>query len=514
MASSGKWLASVRITAGLTLLSRIAGLAREVIFGYFFSTSELLSAFRIAFLIPNLARRLFGEGALSAAVVPVLSKQLHDQGEDAGRKLVGSLLGILLVVLVGLTLVAEVGLMVARYFTDDPAIRLTVMTLPYMPLICAAALLGGVLNVRGRFAVPAAAPILFNILVAGATFAAAIGLKYSEAALMNVLCWSVVAGGVAQLLLVQFALVRDGFSYRLGFQWRMTEVREVVKMMVPMFVGLSAVQFNTLADSIIAYHFVVVDGERIGPAVLGYAQFLYQLPLGVLGIALATAVFPALSAKASAGDHNGLIAILGGGVRLSLFLALPASVGLMFAARPLVATLYQHGSFSARDTDRVAAALICYSVGLVAYFAQHVVVRAFYALRDSKTPARIALYMVGLNVVGNLLLVTWLEEKGLALSTAMCAIVQIVWLAGRFQKLVPGVRWNEILGSAPRMIAATTVMCMVLAILTWGPLSAGSIHVGLRLAVLVISGIVSFGLAAKLLGIGEMDLVLGKRTST
>lgn len=468
MPGQSSFVSSARITSLFTLGSRLAGLGREILFSYFFSTGELLSAFRIAFVIPNLARRLFGEGALSAAVVPVLTRSLRENGEDSSKNLVGSLLAVLAVILGSLTLLAELMVLVWRLIQDDPAIRLTAFTLPYMPMICAVALLSGVLNVRGSFAAPAAAPILFNLIVIGATLVASFGAGLEGTALMDVLCLSVLAGGVAQLVLVTLALHRTGFFPRWGEGLRHPQVRAVFLLMAPMFLGLSAVQVNTFLDSIIAYLFIVVDGERVGPAVLGYAQFLYQFPLGVFGIGLATAIFPHLSAKAADGDRLGLADAFQRGLRLSLFVALPAAVGLAFVARPLIAALYQRNEFTSEDTERVAGALICYSLGLAAYFAQHVVIRTYYALHDSKTPARIALYMVVANLGLNLVLVFPLQERGLALSTALTAYMQLLWLSVRLKRLAPEVQWRPVAASLIRSLVASTMMAAALALWHWG----------------------------------------------
>jgi putative peptidoglycan lipid II flippase len=510
MPGSSRFVASARINSLLTLVSRVLGLAREVVFSYFFSTGELLSAFRVAFIIPNLARRLFGEGALSAAVVPVLTQTLHESGEERSRRLVGSLTLAMSLLLVGVVLLGEAVLLVARSYSDDPALRLTAITLPYMPLICATALLGSVLNVRDRFAAAAAAPVLFNVIVVGVTLFAALALSLESQSLMDVLCLSVVAGGGAQLLLVGYDLARARFSPRWRLDVTDAQIHRVVRLMAPMFLGLSAVQINTLCDSMIAYLFIVVNGQRIGPAVLGYAQFLYQFPLGVFGIGLATALFPHLSAKAAEGDRAGLAAAFQRGMRLCLFLALPASVGLIVTAQPLVAALYERGAFTPQDTRRVAGALIFYSLGMGAYFAQHIVVRTFYAHSDSRTPTRAALTMVTVNLVLNLALVGWLQERGLALATAICAVVQVLWLCLRLRVTVPEIHWKPIVQSGLRSGTACLAMAVVLLAIQLGPVASWAIGERpiLHLLILVVPGAATYAAAARWGRLEELDWIL------
>jgi putative peptidoglycan lipid II flippase len=205
--------------------------------------------------------------------------------------------------------------------------------------------------------------------------------------------------------------------------------------------------------------------------------------------------------------------IFGRGIRLSLFIALPASVGLMFVARPLVATLYQRGAFDAGDTQRVAATLFFYSIGVVAYFAQHILVRTFYALHSSSAPARIALCMVGVNFAMNLSLVFILEERGLALATAVCAVVQVIWLSTTLARTLPEIGWRRIGAGVLRMLVATGIMAAALSILAWSGLTDRLIgeSAEARLAALVLTGIAIYAIAARVLRIEELYTVLRQK---
>ena len=516
MRTSGRVIASARLIAILTLGSRVLGLIRECIYSYFFSTSELLSGFRIAFMVPNLARRLFGEGALSAAMIPVLSESLQTKGEESTRRFVGALLTALLAVLCLLVLAAEALIAGWRMIQSDIALDLSAVLMPYMAMICLVAVVSGVLNVRGHFAAPAAVPMVLNVgiilaAVGGAWLADLRGIR-----LIYAMSVGVLVAGVLQVLIVGGVLRAVSFFPIFGGSWRDPRVRRVAVLMGPMILGLGAVQLNSLADQLIAYFFVVHDGQRVGPAVLGYAQFLYQLPLGVFGIAIATAVFPVLSRHVVEGDRAGMAEVLAQGIRLSLFVALPASVGLMFVAKPLVAALYQRGEFDAAATQRVAGTLFFYSLGITAYFTQHLLARAFYSMQNSRTPARIALWMVGVNIVMNLSLVFVLEERGLALATAVCATLQVLLLARTLTRELPELAWRSIARGVARMVTATAVMAAVLAAMMIPKAPArlidGSPVAGL--AVLVIVGVASYAIVSKALGIEELKKLFHRERGT
>ena len=513
MPTAGRVIASARLIAVLTLASRVLGLARECVFGYFFATSELLSAFRIAFMLPNLARRLFGEGALSAAMIPVLTESLESDGEKSAREFVGALLKGLLVVLGLLVVAAEIVIAVWRQYQTDLALDLAALLMPYMALICTTAVISGVLNVRGHFAAPACSPMILN---SGVILAAFGGARYADlhgVELLHVICGGVLVAGVFQMLVAGGTLRAIGFFPTGGGTWRDPRVRRVTLLAGPMLLGISAVQINSLADHVIAYLFIIRDGQRVGPAVLGYAQFLYQLPLGVFGIAIATAIFPVLSRRIAQNDRDGMAEILAQGMRLSLFVALPACVGLLFVANPLVAALYQRGEFDAESTNRVAGALFFYALGTAAYFTQHLLARAFYSMHDSRTPARIAMWMVAVNLAMNLVLVFVLEERGLALATAVCAMMQVALLARRLTHDLPQLAWGSIARAVAKMLVATSIMAGVLTALMVPDAIADQFEGSriLHLAILVIAGVTSYAIASRVLRIEELTTLLRRQ---
>lgn len=450
-------VASTRLIAGLTLLSRILGLARECVYARFFGTGVLLSAFRIAFMIPNLARRLFGEGALSAAFIPVFTRALRDPDPQHARRLAGAVLTMLAAVLVGLLLTVELGLLVAHALRPGLTLRLTAIMLPFMAFICVAAYLGGLLNVLGRFAAPAASPMLLNTLVIAAVLLGAHVMGWSGQSLIYAACGGVLAAGVAQVCLLIASLRATGFRPAVNRHWSHPDVRAVTRSMMPMMIGLSAVQLNTMADMLIA-KFFVPDGR--GPAVLGYAHFIYQLPLGVFGVALATAIFPLLASRAAADDGVGLSDAVMRGVRLSLFVMLPASVGLILIAEPLVVLLFEGGAFDAAGTPRVSRTLVFYALGLCAYAVQHILVRTFYAVRAHRTPARVAAAAVGVNLALNLILVGPLRESGVALATAISATLQVGCLTFLLRRRLPELRLRPVGAGLVRSAVATIAMAL------------------------------------------------------
>lgn len=502
--------ASTRVIAGLTLLSRILGLAREITYAQLFGTGPLLSAFRIAFMIPNLARRLFGEGALSAAFIPVVSRVLHQDGQPAAERLAGAVLTLLLTTLVGLIIIIEIGLLTAHAIDPAPVLVLTAIMLPFMGFICVAAFLGGLLNVLGRFAAPAAAPVFLNVFVLGALLIGAYLFGMPQRTLIYLVCGAVLTAGAAQVGLQCVALRAAHFKIRINREWKHPNVREIATFMAPMMIGLSAVQINTLLDMLIAWFFVP-GGE--GPAVLGYAHFMYQLPLGVFGIALATAIFPVLAARAAANDLAGVASTLTRGARLSFFISLPATIGLILIADPLIALLFHRGQFNALGAARTSTALTIYTVGLCAYSLQHIVVRALYALKLHAVAARIAVYAVAVNLTLNLILVRPFGEAGVALATVISATLQLTWLFAILRRRLPPIDKHILLRSAAKTIASSVVMgiCVLALVHPTSPLATSAWSPLAKVTIAVPTGCLILAFLARLLRAQELTELLRRK---
>ena len=477
-------------------------------YSHFLGTGPLLSSFRIAFMIPNLSRRLFGEGALSAAFIPVLTRVIRNESQESAGRLAGGVLTLLMVVLGGILLAAEAVILVVWATQGGQTLLYTAIMLPFMVMICAAAFLGGVLQTLERFAAPAASPVLLNVIVIATILGGSYGFGLTDHPLVLAMCVAVLVAGVAQVALQVVTLRRTGLRLVVHRQWRDPHIKEILQFMTPMLIGLSTVQVNTLLDMLIAQVFVE-DGR--GPAVLGYAHFMYQLPLGVFGIALATAIFPVLSQRAADHDLGGVSNTLAGGLRLTVFIMLPATVGLVLVARPLVSVMLEHGEFGSSGTDRVTKALAFYALGLCAYATQHVVVRAFYALKQSRTPARVSVGIVALNLTLNLILVRRMGESGVAVATVVSAVVQVVTLGWLLRRLVPA--WDvPIAGSVMRTVVASTVMGFVvwLFVGTGSPL-CGAMPTWLALVAAVAGGGVTMFATAHLLGSSEPGELLGRK---
>ena len=407
-------------------------------------------------------------------------------------------------------LLVEGGLLIAGWAMGwSHVLRMTAVMMPYMVLICVTAFLGGTLNVLNRFAAPALAPMILNVVIIATAWVAGRVTELDESVHLTLIAYSVVFAGALQLASQWIWLRAIGYRVAFNFDWSAPRVRKVMRLMVPLVFGASAIQFNTFADSLIA-QFMVPDGR--GLSVLGYAQYINHLPLGIFSTALATAIFPMLSRRAAAGDRTGFAEVAQTGVRTTLFIALPAGVGLILIASPLIRVLYEHGEFGPADTARVSRALSLYCLGMWAYSLQQILVRAFFAMEDNRTPVRISMAMLGLNFVLNICLVlTPLREAGVALATAITGAIQAVLLAVALRKKVAHMHWRGVAGTTIKACVATAIMALAVWTLRgdspWGTILPGGDV--LRLAALVVAGGTTYVLAARLLGMKELGLILG-----
>jgi putative peptidoglycan lipid II flippase len=513
------------------MLSRVLGMLRDMAFAYFLGAGGLMDGWAIAFKIPNLSRRLFGEGAAASSLIPVYSEELHRDPRSAARLALSVVTAVFVllsaVVLLGEALIWLYYHLAATHDSTRLKLALSGVMLPYMALICTAALLGGLLNAHQHFAAPAAAPALLNVCIIAALCIGGWVLKVPPQVHVFVVAGAVLVAGIAQLGIQLPPLRRRGLRLRPAWDVHAPSFRKVLLLMGPMVLGLTATQINTLVNDLVALWLsgspekgpsFVLFGRSIAYPLwegavshLFYAQRLYQFPLGVVGISLATAIFPVMSADAARKDFAGLCRTVSRGLRCTAFVALPAAVGLLLVSRPLVALLLERGRFTGADTARTAVTLSFYALGLAGYFAQHVLTRAFYSLQESATPARSAVLAVLLNVVLSLTLVWPLGTGGLAAATAVCSYVQVAILTVALKRrLGPAVLTG--LGAAVRDTAAAT-LCMAAAV-------AGSLYLvrghgnGLMLLVSVPLGGTVYALAARLLRIEMLSLLGAGRTGS
>ncbi|MFV0679489.1 murein biosynthesis integral membrane protein MurJ [Ottowia sp.] len=422
----------------LTLLSRITGLVRDLLMASAFGVSGLTDAFNVAFRIPNLLRRLFGEGAFSQAFVPVLAASKARDGEEATKHLIDAVGTALAWVLVLTCVVGVVGAPVlvwalasgldARSF--DAAVLMSRWMFPYIGCMSLVAFSAGILNTWKHFALPAATPVLLNLAMIaaawlGAPWFARLGLEpiYAMAA-------GVMLGGVLQLVVQIPALKRRGLLPRIGLSWRRVRtawadagVRQVLTLMLPALLGVGVAQLSLLINTQIASHLAAGSVTWVW-----YADRLMEFPTALLGVALGVVLTPQLAAARASGDEARYSQMLDWGLRLVVLLALPCAAALLTFAVPLLATLFHHGRFSADDVQRSALALAMYGIGLVGLVAVKVLAPGYYASLDIRTPVRIAIAVLVLTQVFNAIFVPWLQHAALTLSIGLGALINALWL--------------------------------------------------------------------------------------
>ncbi len=452
---SKSFVSAAKLISLLTLLSRILGLVRDAVMSRYFGAA-ILDYFYIPFLIPNLSRRLFGEGALTAALIPVYTEQLKQ--DPAKARLLARSVFTLLVIFLSIITIIGICLIFAliyggqEYFTNKTLLMLSLaaIMLPYMILICSVAMVGGMLQVHRHFLAPAAAPVFLNIvIIAGVIFFSErfqFSGRFDDIRWDQIYsaAWAVLVAGVIQFAIQVPALRKHGISLFPRFIFNEEPLRKIFRIMLPMIVGLAAVQINTLMDTVIAYllratpesgESFTLFGKTIAYPVfegsvtyLFYAQRCYQFPLGVFGIALATAIFPFLSSCVVNNDIKGFGKQLNHGIRIVLFIGIPATIGLIIVSSTMVRAIFEGNQFTETDTANTAITLVYYSFGITAYCLQQLVVRAYYSFKDSITPMKIAVRMIALNFLLNIILIWPLATGGLGLATTISAVLQSVIL--------------------------------------------------------------------------------------
>ena len=393
-------LRSTAVFSAMTFLSRVSGLARDQVYAGVFGASAAMDAFVVAFRIPNFLRRLSAEGSFSMAFVPVLAEYKARGDHAAVKALVDRVAGTLLAALMVLTALAVIAapwIMPAfapGFGADTEQGRLAAemlrITFPYALFISMAALAGGILNTYGRFAVPALSPVLMNV----AMIAAALLFSRFFAQPVMALAWGVFVAGLLQLGVQLPSLARMGLLPRPRWGAMDAGVRRIMKLMVPTLFGASVVQVNLLINTIVA-------SFLIGGSVtwLYYSDRLLEFPLGMFGVAIGTVILPHLSGRHASTDPEGFSKALDWGFRLCLLIGVPACLGLILCAEPLVAALFQHGAFTAADTRMTELSLVAQATAIPAFLLVKVLAPAFYSRQDTKTPVKAALAAVAGNAV-------------------------------------------------------------------------------------------------------------------
>ncbi len=517
MNATRRLLKNTAVTAGMTLLSRVTGLVRDIVFARLIGASAFpgADAFYVAFRLPNFFRRLFGEGAFSQAFVPVFAEYRARRGEAAQRAFVDHMTGVLGL---ALFLVTAIGVIAAPWLVmalapgflrDSSKFELTVellrLTFPYLFFISLVAMAAGILNTCGRFGAAAFTPVLLNLcLIASALWLA----PYFEEPVVA-LAWGVFIAGAVQLAFQFPFLARLRLLPRPRLHGDAEGVRRVIRLMLPALFGVSIAQINMLVNTLLA-SFLATGSVSW----LYYADRLMEFPLGVFGIALATVILPNLSTHHANGAHEDFSHLLDWALRWVCLIGLPATVGLVLLAEPILATLFHYGAFSAYDVRMSASALAAFALGLPGFILVKVLAPGFYARQDTRTPVRIGAVAMGVNLVLSLLLIRPLAHTGLALAISAAAWVNAAWLYLRLRRLGvcrPSAGWM-------RFLARVGAACGVLAIaLLWG---AGEAEAWLvaslwerlgRLIFLVVAGIMVYTATAVALGIRPAELALPRR---
>ena len=444
-----------------TFSSRILGFIRDMVLANLFGATPAADAFFVAYRIPNLLRELFAEGSMSSAFIPVFTEYQTLKSKQDAWELASAVFTTLLTIVIGITIVgilAAPGIvwLLAPGFHDDPAklamtTLLTQIMFPYLIFISLAALAMGILNSMRAFAAPAFSPVFFNVFIIGC---ALIVSPMMPEPILGVAI-GVVAGGAAQFAMQLPGLSLRGMLFGFRFWPGHPGVRRIGALMVPSLLGLSVTQINITVSTILASFFAG------GPTYLFYGMRLIQFPLGIFGVALATAILPTLSAQAARGGLDELRTTVGFGLRMILFIILPAMLGLILLRQPIIHLFFEHGTFSARDTAETAMAVLCYSVGLWAFGGVRIIVSAFYSLQDTRTPAITAAIAVAANLAFSLVLMSSLGAAGLALATALAAMVNGGILVAVLHRRLGGVAWGSVGRSSLRALTASLPLVVV-----------------------------------------------------
>jgi len=510
---------AISTVGAFTLLSRVFGFIRDILIANFLGAGTVADAFFVAFRFPNLFRRLFAEGAFSAAFVPIFSGLLETDGRDAAKRFADQAFTVLAIGLALFVAVIEIVMPWAMYVLApgfdavagkmELATELSRIAFPYLFFISLVSLQSGVLNSLHRFAAAAAAPVLLNLTL----IAALLGFAGFGATPGHVLAWGVTAAGIVQFAWLVYSCRREGFSVRLVRPRLSEKVRLLGRRILPVVFGASLYQINLLIGTILAS--LVADGAV---SYLYYADRVTQLPLGVVGVAVGTALLPALSRQLSAGDTAAAMHNQNRSLEFVLLLTLPAAAALIAIPDPIVSVLFERGAFDRAAASATAAALGAYATGLPAYVLIRVLAPGFFAREDTVTPVRIAAVAMVVNIVLNLILMQFWGHVGIALASSLSAWINalaLAWVLRRRGHLSTDARLNT---RVPRIVVAALLVATALAFGAEGlaPMLDGgdAARIG-ALAGLVVGGVGLFGLLAQLLGAASWrDLAELRRRST
>jgi putative peptidoglycan lipid II flippase len=494
---------SIATVSGFTLLSRLLGFCRDILIAGMLGAGGMADAFFVAFKFPNLFRRLFGEGAFSAAFIPLLAGDIEKRGMDAAREFAARAMSMLILITGFLVAIIEILMPWAMYvfapgFAENPekfelAVELSRITFPYLAFISAVALMSGVMNTLHRYAAAAAAPIILNICL----IAALLGLAPVTETPAHALAWGVAIAGVAQFLMLVIACKRVGFAIK----WQMPRVDDRIKLlgkrMIPGMIGAGVYQINLLIDTMLAS--LVSDGAV---SWLYYADRVQQLPLGVIGIAIGTALLPTLSRQLQGDDAKTAMYSQNRGIEIALLLTLPAAIALGVMGLPVINVLFERGAFGAEETLMTGMALTVFAFGLPASVLVKVLAPGFFAREDTKTPIRIGISCMVLNIILIVVLMPWFGHLGIAAATSVSVWVNATSLGFILHRRGDLTFDARLTRRVPRILVASALMGSALwfAIDAFWQNDALSITRITTMAVIVTGGMAVYAIAAQLLG--------------
>ena len=537
------FVSHAKLIGFLTFISRIFGMARESVASYFFGAGAIWSAFTVAFTIPNLFRKLFGEGALSAAFIPLYAQQVkHNHPKEAAQFAIASV-NLLCTILIVLTIVGEGALGTMTLIWDMRpdrllTVKLAAVMLPYVLLVCGTAFLGGILQVHRRFGATAAAPIILNLfLILAIVSAARMWDLKTPAGQTRGVFWlsvTVLIAGIVQVLVLIPSLRAVGFRFQPVFHFWTPQVQRMLKLTVPVALGAGVLQLSVMLDKGLSlllarghdaagqpieffhilgrwFRYPLAEGAA---ARLNWAQYMYQFPLGVFAIALATAIFPKLSSDAHELNQKDFKRILRRGLEACLFIGLPASIGLIVVRNPATRLLFLHGNFTPEDARLVALSTALYSSAIWAFSIQQILNRAYYALHDTVTPLVLSIITLIVNLAVEIpLLWTPLGEAGMAAGTAVSFAIQSVVMLHLLRRRVGLLGLSKSVKPVVKMLIAAALMfiaCIAIQQTPFYPQESASHHKltwAIQLTVLMFTGGVVYLGTCMVMGIGVLEHV-------
>jgi putative peptidoglycan lipid II flippase len=507
---SEKLFKSTAIVSIMTFISRILGFVRDIVIARLFGAGLGADVFFVAFKIPNFLRRLFAEGAFSQAFIPVLA-EYRERGDKDLKQLIAATSGTLTAILFFITAIGIIAapliiMVFAPGFIGNPdkitlAGNLLKITFPYLFFISLTALAGSILNSFGKFAIPAFTPVFLNLSL----ISCAIWLSPYMEKPVTALAWGVFIGGVVQLLFQIPFLIKLGHLPKPHWGWKDSGVQKILKLMLPAIFGVSVAQINLLLDTLLA-SFLVTGSISW----LYYSDRLVEFPLGVFGIALSTVILPSLSKKHASKSTAEFSHTIDWALRWVFIIATPAAIGLIWLAEPLLLTLFQYGEFSASDAHKASLSLMAYGLGLLPFIFIKVLAPGYYARQDTKTPVKIGIIAMISNMVFNVILMINYAHVGLALATALSALLNagLLYLGLRKRGVyTPDAGWGRFLVQllVPNALLLVTLIWFTPETATWVEAAAG--QRAAMLSALIVGAMAFYFIALPLVGIKVRQLL-------